>query len=135
MIIKESAQLYSPIYLKLLECLPNNPLLAKLNAYSLNISSVEYIKSYLSQPKQKVKINNTFSKLTGIFYGVPQGSISGSPLFNIFLCDLFLVVPDIGTVSYADDNTPYLLGVSEEENIYEIKNTTDKLFQGSKITT
>ena len=53
--------------------------------------------------------------LTFILYGVPQGSILGPLFFNIFLCDLFLAVPDIDIVSYADDNTGYSLGVSVDE--------------------
>ena len=65
-------------------------LLTKLNAYCLHISSVVYIKSYLSQQKQKVKMNNTLCEWTDILYGVPQSPILGLLLFNIFLCDLFL---------------------------------------------
>ena len=36
-----------------------------------------------------------------------QGSILGSILFNIFLCDLFLIIKDADFASYADDNTIY----------------------------
>ena len=103
-------------------------LLAKLNAYGLDLPSIEFIKSYLTQRKQKVKINNVFSNWTDILYGVPQGSILGPLLFNIFLCDLFLAIPDIDIVSYADDNTPYSMGNSEDEVLNKIKNSTENLF-------
>lgn len=38
-----------------------------------------------------------------------------------------MAVPDTDTVSYAVDYTPHPLGVSEDEVINEVKNTTDKL--------
>ena len=62
-------------------------------------------------------------------FRVPQGSILGSLLFNIFLCDLFLVMENIDIASYADDDTSYTTGNSIEEVTQKLENAAKTLFQ------
>ena len=63
--------------------------------------------SYLRGRKQRVKISNSYSSREEIMFGVPQGSILGRLLLNIFICDMFLFITDSDIASYADDNTSY----------------------------
>ena len=67
--------------------------------------------SYLTDRYQRVKINNSYSLWSLIKHGVPQGSILGPILLNIFLCDMFFMVDNIDIASYADDNTSYSVGI------------------------
>ena len=92
---------------KAFDCLPYEPLIAKVNVYGFEKSSLKLIHSYLSNRKQRVKINGRFSLWSEILFGVPQGSILGFLVFNIFVCDLFYFLEDFDIVNYADDSRPY----------------------------
>ena len=50
-------------------------------------------------------------------FGVIQGSMLGSLLFNMFLRDLFLIMGNIIIASYADDNTPYITGSAQKSSL------------------
>ena len=90
---------------KAFRCLQHKLLLAKLNVYVFDESSLKYMKKVIESKELKL---TTILVIRQIFSSVPQGSILGHILFNIFLCDLFLHNIDIAI--YADDNTPYSLG-------------------------
>ena len=61
--------------------------------------------------------------------GVPQGSILGRLLFNIFLADLFLIHSDIDIANFADDNTPYPSAKNVEVIIESLERVSVSLFR------
>ena len=100
---------------KAFDTLNNKLLIAKLGAYGFDTKALYYIKSYLDNRKQRVRVNRNFSSWQEIIAGVPQGSILGPLLFNIFVNDLFLFVSSSNLSNYADDNTLYTSGYNLKE--------------------
>ena len=74
-------------------------------AYGLSFDTVTFLNSYLKDRKQNFRKNNIFSAFQNILSGVPQGSILGPIVFNIFLNDLFLCIKKSYLHNFADDNT------------------------------
>ena len=70
------------------------------------------MKDYRTIRLQRYKINNSFSEWGKVLNGVPQGSILGPLLFNIFLNDIFLSLQKCDLANYADDSTLYTSGKS-----------------------
>jgi hypothetical protein len=90
---------------KAFDCLPHNLLLLKLENYGVSENSLKLLQSYLTGRKQCVKIGSVCSSFLDIYKGVPQGSILGPVMFNIFINDIFDFVKKGDLHNYADDNT------------------------------
>ena len=81
------------------------------------------MESFLSKRQQKIKINNPFSRYSEILYGVPQGSILGSLLFNVYICDIFFDI----IASYAEDNTPNKFDFNLDNVINNLEKSANSL--------
>lgn len=109
---------------KAFDCLPHDLLIAKLEAYGFTKSALKLMLSYLSQRKQCVKNGSSLSLLKLILSGVPQGSILGPILFNIFLNDIFLLL-DSDLHNFADDNTIAAIGETIENLVHSLETKSE----------
>ena len=87
---------------KAFDTINHDILLKKLSIIGFSDHTVKWFQSYLSNRKFTVNLENSFSEVSSISCGVPQGSILSPLLFLIYVndmpmtvkCDLFLYADD-----------------------------------------
>lgn len=85
-------------------------LLHKLRHYGIRGLAIRLFETYLQQRRQYVEIGGKRSNIRNLNTGVPQGSILGPLLFNIYINDIVNIAPNIKFIIYADDASLFLAG-------------------------
>ena len=83
-------------------------------------TALKWFQSFLVGRKQLVRIQNTLSDYLDVLFGVPQGSVLGPVLFNIYTRNLYRVINNAGfnTSGYADDsNARQSFSLSFQHNV------------------
>ena len=109
------------------DCHNHELLIAKLNACGFTLPALKLVHNYLSNRKQRVRVNDSYSLWQNILFGVPQGSIWGSLLFNIFLAHLLFTLNNTEIANFADDTTPYAVS-DNKDDLYHLWKNPQKIY-------
>ena len=107
---------------KAFDSIDHGILLHKLYHYGIRGPIAEWFKSYLTDRSQYVHVDGVNSDRIGVTSGVPQGSILGPLLFNVFMNDISNVSSSLKFILFADDTTVLLSG----RNITELVDSMNK---------
>ena len=101
---------------KCFDCINHDILFTKLHRAGIRGQALNWLKSFLQNRKQVVKIGHTISSnIREINISVFQGTILGVILFLIFINDLNRCAEEFFSVIFADDNNSFVSAKSLEE--------------------
>ena len=104
---------------KAFDSINHKTLRTKLNDLNFDISAINLIYDFISERQQCTNINDVKSEWIKLYQGVPQGTILGPLLFNLYINDLRSIIPvNCEVVQYADDTLLF----TQHENCHRATN-------------
>jgi hypothetical protein len=95
---------------KAFDTLSHAKLILKLRSYGILNTEIDWFQDYLFNRTQHVQVGNILSHAEKVNCGVPQGSIIGPLLFNLFYNDFSSCLKHSQVIVYADDTVIFVPG-------------------------
>ena len=129
----KSADIFYLDFAKAFDKVPRELLLLKLKAKGVTGRIFNWIKTWLTNRTQQVKMGNCSSKKSEVKSGVPKGTVLGPPLFTIFIdyLDDYAVLLDL-LMKFADD-TKGIKEINGPEDRDNLQLTLDNLCEWARI--
>ncbi|CAM4590454.1 unnamed protein product [Lepidochelys kempii] len=99
---------------KAFDTVPHGELLVKLEKMGINIKMERWIRNWLKGRLQRVLLKGELSGWRDVTSGVPQGSVLGPILFNLFITDLSTKSGSV-LIKFADDTKPGCIANLEKD--------------------
>uniref|UniRef100_A0A8D2LZX1 Reverse transcriptase domain-containing protein n=1 Tax=Varanus komodoensis TaxID=61221 RepID=A0A8D2LZX1_VARKO len=112
---------------KAFDKVPHDILVEKLRSFGIHQSTVRWIRAWLTDRKQKVTISGESSGWHPVTSSVPQGSVLGPILFNLFINDMEEGVNSL-LIKFADDTKTGAVATTEEQ-VLQIQKDLDRLWK------
>jgi len=127
-------QLVDALYLdlaKAFDSVSHPKLLTLLSKLNINGNIHNWVRAFLSDRKQRTRVNGSFSQIKPVTSGIPQGSVAGPLFFRIFINDLPNVLQDSKVYMFADDCKLYF-SYNRNENSDRLQQDLSLLFNWFK---
>ena len=112
-------------FCKAFDTVAHERLLIKLKGYGVNGKVLSWVKTFLTDRRQKVLVNQSQSDWATVTSGIPQGSVLGPLLFIIFINDL----PDCvkSAIKICVDDTKIYREIKDQSDIKQLQDDIDSL--------
>ena len=120
-------------FAKAFDKVPRERLLLKLHAKGVSGRLLNWIRIWLTNRTQQVKIGGQSSEKCEVKSGVPQGTVLGPPLFTVFIDDLddYAVLIEL-LIKFADDMKGFK-EINGPEDRKSLQETLDNLYEWARI--
>ena len=112
---------------KAFDKVPHIRLVAKLKAKGIDGEVLQWLEKWLKDRTQKVKVNQDESEEAEVRSGVPQGTILGPPLFNVYIDDIDDCAEELAEILKFADDTKIFKTVQNEQDRNNLQTVLDRL--------